>query len=258
MEILSFVYQNNGELWLCVLGYYIYEFGVMRSLCRTGRDVYQLTDLLESTCYQNIVLQGCFETAHYCKTYPVIPQSYFMRLFSGGVNFERVFTHDLRRFLCVVKGHVTACGFLMSVLSSLVLVAVLLWIVSSLLGTSDWNFHGMILMMLCVQVVYMSYVKIRLVSYLSGSDLGFQDQLSQGVRLITGDGSVVIEQLQKYWHHRTGDHRYEVTSAMATSHEEMASVSDEFLNFNTLRQVTSLLNVTQAVGMIFVFFIQNF
>ena len=281
-ELWQILWHNNGELWFLGLGFYLFEFGRLVQALRYGEAVYRRS--LKLMRYPRLRInrspsqpiesapRGIYELADYCEKYHnVIPVEYFKRVYASGVDYDQSFNGDLSNFVLIVKTYLGGLRFLLSTLSSLVLVAGLLWVMSLLLQGVVWNFRGMIIVMLVVQWIYVSYVKYSLLMELradlsgeasdnnrSGDGQEHSILSREWLRIIGCDQGWIRAEFRQYWRQRAAFHQGFYESADLIHHEEMTLVADMFHKQNMMKQSYSWLNVSQAVAMIIVFFVQNF
>lgn len=277
------LWANHGDLWFLSVGFYLLEWGGLSRALRQAQATYSRSLLLMrspragATAGQGpgepVAPMGLHELAEFCaEHHEVIPADYFQQLFAVGADYEQSFKGDLSYFVLVLKGYLGGLRFLALVLSSCVMVALLLGLLSLALPNGMWNFRGMIVAMLVVQGAYVVYAKYQLMAEMSkdlaGGRLllcpgGFRWlDLPQMLRvaglMLKYDRGWFRLQLREYWRQRSEMHERFYHSSARVRHDEMAHLMRMLHQQSITQQSYSWFNITQAVAMIVTFVVQNF
>ena len=275
---MEFLWQSNVDLWLCLLGFYVFEFGWISRFLRSASLLYEQglahlrsPRLVSSTSSSSsspsysishaIGLKGIGELASLSSEGFGIDRSYFVQLFRSGANYELAFRDDLKNFLLLWHNHLGRMKFVRQTITSLAMVAFLLWLLSCFFQGTSWNFRGMIMAMFVIQIGYVSLAKYASVQSFRKDLLVGASESSESVKgffdALFGYQRVLQEVVCEYWHSRA-DHHQSYHQHSSVGERELSMISEMFTDQNAMRQAYSLVHVLEATAMIGVFFVQNF
>lgn len=275
------VWTHHGDLWFLGVGFYLFEWGGLSRALRQAQATYDRSLLLMRSPRAGATAapgepptpMSLYELAEFsAEHHQVIPAEYFQQLFAAGADYEQSFKGDLSYFSLVLKGYLGGLRFLALVLSSCVMVALLLGLLSLALPDAVWNFRGMIMAMLVVQGTYLSYAKYQLMGELNqdltGGRLaarpglvrrrGLFQMLRVGGLMLKYDQGWFRLKLREYWQQRGELHQQYYHSSARVRHDEMAHLMRMLHQQSIIHQSYSWFNITQAVAMIVTFVAQNF
>lgn len=278
---IEFIWQSNGDLWLCLLGFYVFELGWTTRFLRSASLLYEQglvhlrsprlvtstsafspSSMSHSMSY-GIGLRSIGELASISSGGFGMDRAYFVQLFRSGANYELAFREDLKNFLLLWHNHLGRMKFVRQTIISLAMVAFLLWLLSFFFQGTAWNFRGMIMAMFVIQLGYVSLAK-------HASIKSFRKDLLAGVPASTRKESVksflealfsyqrvLQEVVCEYWRSRA-DYHQSYHQQSLVGERELSMISEMFTDQNAMRQAYSLVHVLEATAMIGVFFVQNF
>lgn len=292
MDIENLVLETLSlELWFIILGFYFFEM-------QRGRAV---TKYLEQLCFYcdrmllvsrvggsynatktnlSLVSKAASNTWHPRKhllykmqnneDQSALFSSYLKSLYRSGTDYEKVFSCDLASFILLLKIHLSIYEFMKQALRSHGIIALLLCILNVLFASEKWNFQSMIVVMFCLQFMYMFWSKKRIYQALKEDFYGedsFQTEHKetkhhpwhkdalQKLKKLWQPKKTLQEFHQHYWDQKGHQHSF---YHEVESHQDVAMVSKIFLRENALRQDFSFFHVLQAVALVGALLVENF